>query len=283
MKLSPSSPETVQESDSVWNISNLDTLLTELNALSNLGVETNSLLLYRGHQQARWLLDSTFVRSFKTTLFGIEPHEKLSKRITESSELHLSILNLFLLKFGILSRPSDELEREAKLKDLDSWFEFLKRTQQYPEEQGHFLPGTNLIDWSTSSDVALFFANKQRTEQGAIFVCDASATGKTLQKIPYGDILDLMNKKGNSGERLGIPLLIQPGRHIANPRPKNQEAVYFAQMDMRYDLEAIWRQCERENGERIILKILLPISTIDTIEHYLKQKGIDAQFIYPDA
>lgn len=283
MKRNPICPGTIKESESVWRVDSLDTLIAEIEQIKAFSRREDSLLLYRGHQQDRWLLDSTFVRSFKATLFGMQSHERLSKRIAESAELNLSILNLFLLKFGILSRPSDELSQEAKLKDLDPWFEFMKRTQQYPEEQGIFLPGTNLIDWSTSADVALFFANENRTTDGALFICDASATGKTHQKMPYGAILDLMDQKGNGGEALGVPLLVQPGRHIANPRPRNQEAVYFAQMDMRYDLERIWRRYERDSDNKVILKIVIPKDAKGGIEKYLLDKSIDSQFIYPDA
>ncbi|MGJ8671160.1 MAG: hypothetical protein ACSHXK_16875 [Oceanococcus sp.] len=282
MKRHPCSSGTAQESEAVWRVDSFKTLLTELEQLRASAAKNDALLMYRGHQQAKWLLDSTFVRSFKTTLFGIEPHERLSQNITRSVELHLSILNLFLLKFGVLSRPSNELLKAAREKDLDPWFEFIKRTQQYPKEQGFFLPGTNLVDWSLSSDVGLFFANDGRSDEGAIFVCDASATGKTHQKISYGTVIDLMNEKGNRGEMLGAPLLVQPPRHIRNPRPKNQQATYFAQMDMRYDLEHIWRQCERGVEDKIILKIILPKETISDISAYLYDKGIDGKFIYPD-
>lgn len=283
MNLEPKRSDTKNIAKNVWEVGSLDGLLEELQQISEYGVRTDSVMLYRGHRDCNWLLDSTFVRSFKTTLFGIQPYNRLTTRITESKELHLSILNLFLLKFGVLCRPSDELETNSVEFELDPWFEFMKRTQQYPEEDGFFLKGTNMIDWSESSDVALFFANDQRDNDGALFVCDATATGNTHQKIPLGEILRLMDQKGNGGSSLGIPLLIQPPRHIANPRPKNQQAVYFAQIDMRYDLETIWRQYSLENrGSRIVLKIILPSLTVSEINAYLSEKGIDQKFIYPD-
>lgn len=283
MNIEPKHTTTQKISDSVWKVSCLDGLLEELSQISDYGVKTNSLMLFRGHKDNKWLIDSTFVRSFKTTLFGIQPHEPLKTRITESKELHLSILNLFLLKFGVLCRPSEELEDTSVELELDPWFEFMKRTQQYPEEDGFFLKGTNLIDWSLSSDVAMFFANDERDCDGALFICDATATGNTHQKDPFGEILELMDQKGNSGSKLGIPLLIQPPQHIANPRPQNQEVVYFAQMDMRYDLESIWHQYSRENGgNRIILKIIMPLNLSSEICAYLTGKGIDQKYIYPD-
>ena len=283
MNLEPKRSDTNKISENIWKVGSFEGLLEELNQISEYGVKTDSVMFYRGHRDDRWLLDSTFMRSFKTTLFGIQPHERLTTKITDSKELHLSILNLFLLKFGVLSRPSDELETKSVELELDPWFEFIKRTQQHPEEDQFFLKGTNMIDWSESSDVALFFANGQRDNDGALFVCDATATGNTHQKRPLGEILDIMDREGNWGSSLGIPLLIQPLRNLAYPRPKNQQAVYFAQMDMRYDLETIWKQYSLENGgDRIILKIILPPHTISEIDAYLSEKGIDDKFIYPD-
>ena len=283
MIANPVHPGTTKITSFVWRVSSFQGLLAELTAVEEFSKETDSLIVFRGHKNKKWLLDSTFVRSFKKTLFGIEPHERLTTRITETKELHLSMLNLFLLKFGVLCKPSDELEEKSAHLELDAWFEFMKRIQQYPEEDGFLLKGTNLIDWSLSSDVALFFANDGRDSDGALFICNATATGKTHQKEPFGRILELMYEKGNNGNQLGVPLLIQPPRHIANPRPINQKAVYFAQMDMRYDLESIWHRCSKENGENpIVLKIELPFSLVSEINSYLSDKGIDRNFIYPD-
>jgi len=283
MKFEPKCPSTKKLSKSTWIANSLDGLLEEIRQINECSEKTGSLMLFRGHRDKKWLIDSTFVRSFKTTLFGIEPHKKLTPKITNSKELHLSILNLFLMKFGVLTRPSDELEIKADELNLDPWFEFLKRIQQYPEEDGFFLKGTNMIDWSESSDVALFFANNKRDDDGALFVCDATATGNTHQKIHLGEILELMDKKGNSNGALGIPLIIHPPRHIANKRPENQKAVYFAQVDMRYDLETVWKHYSSENsGDQIILKIILPSTLIAEIDSYLQNKGIDEDYIYPD-
>lgn len=283
MNLTPKRSDTELISKTEWKINSIEGLLSELCQFSEFGKNNNRLLLYRGHREKRWLLDSTFVRSFKTTLFGIEPHERLSKRITESAELHPAILNLFLLKFGVLARPSDELEAKAKKHDLDAWFEFMKRIQQYPEEDGFFLKGTNLVDWSLSAEVALFFANENRTDEGALFVCDATATGKTLQTIPLGAVLDRMNEVGNSGNALGVPLLFQPDKQIANQRPKNQQVVYFAQMDLRYDFQKIWEVSEPEKeGDTILIKLTLSSQIIDEIDSFLMGNLIDPSFIYPD-
>lgn len=241
------------------------------------------MALFRGHSKREWLLDSTFARSFKVTLFGIAAHERLSKRITQSTECHLALLNLYLLKFGVLIVPSGELEANASKHGLDSWFELMKRLQQYPEEDGYFLKGTNFLDWTQSADIALYFANENRIGEGAIYVCDATATGKTLQILSVAHILDRMREIGNAGAPLGAPLLFYPPRQIHNPRPKNQQVIYFAQMDLRCDLETTWRSREEElENETIVVKLILPAGSEEAVNMYLNEKGINRSYVFPD-
>lgn len=229
--------------------------------------------MYRGHRERGWLIDSTFARSFKEKVFCLSTGEKFENCVLNSSELQYSVLNLFLLKYGVLVRPSEELESASYQYNLDSWFELMKRYQQYPDEDSFFLKGTNMLDWSQSFNVALYFANKERESEGAIFVCDATATGKTQQIMPMGEIIDKMKELGNSGKALGVPLLFCPKKQIECRRARNQQAVYFAQMDLRYDLESIWRIQEKSlNGEKIITKVVLPANTQDFVSEYLEKK-----------
>lgn len=269
-----------------WIPNSFDSFLHELNHIVDYCKTKNSLVLFRGHRKREWLLDSTFVRSFKTTLFRIPPEEILSQRIVSSAEFHPAILNLFLLKFGVLARPSEELEAAAQQYDVDAWFEFMKRLQQYPEMEDDFffLKGSNLLDWTQSADVALYFANENRNSAGAIYICDATATGKTLQILPLGKILDKMSELGKAGLPLGAPLLFSPPKQILCHRAKNQQAVYFAQMDLRFDLAHIWQLRETElPGETISIKLVLPAGCEAEAALYLAKKEITQSFIYPDA
>ena len=159
----------------------------------------------------------------------------------------------------------------------------MKRYQQYPEEDAPALPGTNFLDWSQSSDVALFFANEGRDGQGALFVCDATATGKTLQILPVVQILHKVREQLMQGLANGSPLLFSPPRQIANQRAKNQQAVYFAQMELRIDMLELWSMQEnRDSSDTIAVKLVLPARTEADFTRYLSENGMDSAFIYPD-
>lgn len=266
-----------------WMPNSCEGLLEELHHIKSFSGTDQSLLLYRGHRKRQWLLDSTFVRSFKKTLFELSPEQKLSRRIVESEEFHPAILNLFLLKFGVLQRPSEELESVAQEYGVDAWFEYMKRIQQYPEEDGFFLKGTNLIDWTRSPDIALYFANEKRDSEGVLYICDATATGKTLQILHLGEILDRMSELGKARSLLGRPLLFSPPKQIKCQRAKNQQAIYFAQMDLRYDLEHMWKSQEaRQANAAIIIKMVLPGNSQSQVAAYLASRGITTEFVYPD-
>lgn len=217
-------------------------------------------------------------------VLGISPDSKISDYVAASTQLHRVLLNLLLLKYGILVRPFHELEALAEANQgIDTWFELMKRYQQYSEEDPCNLKGSSLLDWTLSPDIALYFANDNRSGDGVVYICDATATGKTLQIIPVGEILDKMNQVGNSGHSLGSPLLFCPPEQVHSQRAKNQQAVYFAQMDLRIDLETHWRVVEKENGGEIILvKLVLPSGTEEETKQYLLDSGISESFIYPD-
>ena len=266
-----------------WLPTSLDGFFTELDALKRLAEQAQSLLLFRGQRRREWRLDSTFARSVKSLLFEIEPEEGYSDRLQNSGDLNASLSSLLLLKFGTLLEPSAELNAVEAEHGVDGWFELMKRCQQYPEEDSPALPGTNFLDWSQSSDVALFFANDGRDGRGALFVCDATATGKTLQTLPVIEILKKVREQLMQGMANGSPLLFSPSRQIANQRAKNQQAVYFAQMELRMDMLELWRMQEDQNpNETIVVKLVLPNGSEADLARYLSQKGINHPFVFPD-
>jgi hypothetical protein len=72
-------------------------------------MDSDSLVVFRDHRKRKWLLNSTFEKSCKSTLFGLEEILKLSRHIAGSVDLQRALLNLFLLKFGGLVILTKEL------------------------------------------------------------------------------------------------------------------------------------------------------------------------------
>lgn len=284
----PTSPKlastrVVQET-SEWLPASFEDFLIELAHLRQSSAPSESLLLYRGQRDRNWVLDSTFARSIKKMLFGLEAGgDALSKLIRESSDYHRVVTSLYLFKFGTLVNPSRELNTAEDERGIDPWFELCRRIQQYPEEDSATLCGTNFIDWSTSPDVALYFANEGRTGEGAVYILDASTTGKSHMTTSMLDILALMSARLSHGDAMGGPVLFSPPIQLAYLRAKNQQAVYFAQMDLRYELEHIWHALEKRTDQSVFMKLILPVDTNTGVEKYLHDRGIHHDFVYPDA
>lgn len=280
----PSSTRTHIVEKGVWLSESLEAVLAEIEALKRRAKDEKRLLIYRGHCRREWRLDTTFVRSIKSCLFGMKAHDGFPPRLRDSGDLNSALTSLLLLKFGSLIERSAGLKTVESDRGVDGWFELMKRYQQYPDEDPLVgLPGTNFLDWSQSSDVALFFGNDERNGDGALFVCDATATGKTLQVLPVVEVLNKLREQCMRGQPGGLPLLFHPPHQIANKRAQNQQAVYFAQMELRSDMLEVWRVLEaRQDDESIILKIVLPRGSEGDLRNYLQKKGITEAFIYPD-
>lgn len=245
--------------------------------------ELGHLLLYRGHRERKWLLDSTFARACKTHVFGIEPWEKLRFDDFRLSAQHQQIvLNLFFFKFDFVARPSQELYNLQEKHGIDPWFEFMKHLQQYPEEDRCPLPGSFLIDWTQNQDVGIYFADESRDGEGALWICDATATGKTLHRdLTVEEILKQMEKLGRKNASMGVPLIFYPKKQLAQKRAANQDPVYIAQMDLRVDLSEVWDNLQK-SGERILVKLVLPAGTNTECSDYLATKGVNREFLFPD-
>ncbi len=265
-----------------WIPSSWENFVLELSNITAIDQQKH-LLLFRGHRHREWLLDSAFVRSIKAILFELVS-EGFSERVLGSVEFRSALLNLFSLKFSVLQTPSKELQDAEEAHGVDQWFEHMKRIQQYPEKtDGPFLlKGTNLMDWTKSSDIALYFANLGRSGEGAIFICDTIAAGNILLSISVREILDKMIVAEKPVHERTLPFLFSPQKQISYARAKNQQAVYFAQMDLRYDLGRFWRlQEEQRTEETILIKLILPADTEAEAQQHLQERGITNDFIYP--
>lgn len=290
-KMSPVCANTVVSSDPhEWTPKNFDDFIRELNHIIDSCPGNNPL--FRGHADRKWLLESTFVRTCKKILLNIESHIRPSNEIRESCEYQQSLFSLLLLKYDVLGKPSVELKNLESEKGIDALFEFIKRCQQYPEED-KILKGTFFVDWSKDKNVGLYFANfdasensiKFRRSEGALFICDMTATGKTLVRKNVEEIINLMLKANNENKLFRRPLLFYPPRQIYNLRANRQEVAYWAQMDLRYDLEDIWKLQEKDKkeDEYIFIKLILPDGTQDECEDYLNDQSpaITHHYLFP--
>ncbi|MBU3979604.1 FRG domain-containing protein [Patescibacteria group bacterium] len=281
--ISPTHSTTYVINQHTWRPKDFNTFSDELNNIKH-NKNDNSALLYRGHKSANWKLDSTFIRYFKKEILKIPKFTHPNDYIRNSEEYNNAIAWFYLFKFGILARPSDELEKLSETHGIDSWFELMKIIQQDPREDHPEVKGTNIIDWTKSSDVALYFSNENRNDDGALWICDSSVTGKTLQTIPVGKILDKMKDALKNGKPWGCPLLFCPKKQIKYNRAKHQEAIYISQMDLRYSLDELWNKIEREknNNELIYMKLILSSGSENDFTDYLLKKGITPDYLFPN-
>ena len=298
-KISPKCSNTIICNDPhEWKPSNFDDFLKELEHIKSSCPRNNPL--FRGHAESKWLLESTFVRNCKKILLGLESYIKPSKEIRKSVEYHQALFGLLLLKYDILVKPNQELEILEKEQGIDALFELIKRLQQYPEEDECVLKGTFFLDWTQSKNVGLFFTNFDANEQevkmrdcdGALFICDKTATGNTHmrrddQPIRVQKIIELMCERNNKvNQGFGCPLLFYPPKQIHNLRANRQDAIYWAQMDLRHDLEDIWKLHEKDKNEDeyIFIKLILPDGTQKECEDYLNSQSpsITHKYLFPE-
>ncbi|SFM86862.1 FRG domain-containing protein [Nitrosomonas communis] len=286
MIVNPSRPDTRVIADGTeWVPTSFEGFLHELHHVTNTCQEQDSLVLFRGHRERKWLLESTFARSFKSILLQNSPEQKSLKQMVRFHGLHWVAHDLLLKKYEKLVQPSTGLIAAENEHGIDAYFELMKRIQQYPDEPDHphFLKGTNFLDWTLSLDVALYFANEEKNGDGAIFICDATAAGPTLQKLPLLEVLKKMREQLDAGQSRGGPLLFNPPKQILNHRAKNQQAVYFAQMNLLFDLNYIWKIRENDQpGNKICIKLVLPAGSEAKASKYLEEKGVNHDYIYPD-
>lgn len=270
----------VDDCGHTWIPSSFPDFLQELAHLATLCTGMCPLPLYRGHADRHWLLESTLARSCKKFILGLDPSDRIGQRVQESMAYHRVVLNILLLKYGVIMRPPNE-----DAAGHDTWHELMRDLQQYPKRDHHHFQGTFYLDWTRSPDVAIFFANLDRRTDGALWVCDAGATGKTLQLMQVGEILDRMNEHCNKLEpdAPGCPLFFRPEPQTPNERALRQQAEYVAQMDLRYDLASAWRSQEAAGNSRgqIYVKLILPNGTQQECSSYLMWKGMTESWLFP--
>lgn len=286
LKTTITSPDTRE-----WIPSSLDNLIKEIDTISKISHKNDSLILYRGQNNNNWPLDSTFVRNGITALFGIKNYFDLPLSIRHRKSFHRSIASLFLMKFDKIIKPNQEAFTKESSHGIDPYFELLKNVQQYPEKylEVPFIRGTNLIDWSSVHDIALYFTVFEGQERkrkisdghGALWIYDASSTGGILQTCKMKKTMDLMTSgEFLNGERT-FPLMYHPQKQTNQHRASNQKPVYIAQMDFRYDLADVWASYENQNDKRVFIRLILSDDLKINAAKYLETKGVNEDFVYP--
>ena len=272
-----------------WAPSSFEGFIKELEHISNSCKGNDPLPLFRGQANYEWLVDSTIVRNSIEQIFNIPDYHKLNRKIRQSVSFHRTMTSIILLRFGTVWNPSQEAKEREKIDDIDPWFELLKHLQQYPEED-YFISGTFLLDWSRSKDIGLYFATYQgkgversiSSGHGAVWICDAVATGKTWQTKKVDEILSLMRGEEFLNGNKTFLLLFHPPKQTFQPRAKNQIPVYIAQMDFRYDVADVWAGYESKNNKRVFIKLILNEDLKNSAAEYLESNGFSEEFVYPE-
>lgn len=271
-RIDPSMRSTTIIDEHTWRPDSSSSLRVEcahLHAHASRAADPAPTVLYRGHRDSTWTLDSTFAR-WATGRFD-----------TSTRESYFDLARLFLDHFGGAYGPSAELCQAAADHDgVDEWFELMKRIQQHNEDQefdGVNAIGTNLMDWSMNLDVALSFASLQPSADGSVFLFDAQAAGTILIQQPYRQILNRWSAALDAGEMHGTPLLFCPRRQLADARANRQEARYLAQIDLRGPVDMVWAQQEQERpeGGRIWHRLLISPAVKAELREELTQKGLN--------
>lgn len=281
--LSPTTKVFSTATEWAWKPDSFENYLRELEHASTVLSRSNHLILYRGQRDISRLLDSKIARSLKQKWLGVADGHQFNQEAQNTFELHRLLVSAVLWKFGHAMGPSPGLlHEEQKEPELDSWFEYMKRLQQHPDEEPDWkeLPGTPLVDWSLSPDIGLFFANRHRTpsQAGVVFIVDATEIGPIQMKMKVVEILRILEETMHERSP-GLPLLFCPPKQTKMLRATRQEARYFAHMDLRLDLSEIWRIHEQHIGKRVLLKLILPAGTDAATANYLNQKGLDESYV----
>jgi hypothetical protein len=275
-----------------WSPTSLESLINELDIISETAEQNNSLILFRGQTQKEWPIDSTFVRNCIPVLFNIDDYTKLPTGIRHRSTFHRAVASLLLMKFDQIIKPSQEAYEKEESHGIDPYFELLKNVQQYPEKylESPYIKGTNYIDWTYGPDIALYFAifsgiGKQRkvsSNDGALYVYDASSTGNIHQTIKMQQVFDNMTSYDFLNGEGALPLMLHPQKQTLQNRASKQKPVYITQMNFSFSLSEVWEQYEKVNETKVFLKIVINEKLKSEVANYLDSKGVTELHVYPN-
>ncbi|AHM66873.1 hypothetical protein PPSQR21_032340 [Paenibacillus polymyxa SQR-21] len=145
---------------------------------------------------------------------------------------------------------------------------------------------TRLLDWSESFTTALYFARLSWNGEGdaCVWMLDPSALNKLTLGAPqyvmpyegvsYEDYL--FNK--NEAEFHNNSIALYATRN--DSRMVNQQGVFTLQGNSMLSLDQEHDEILKNEGK--LVKVILPLSTIDDIDNYLLQAGVTDYTMFPD-
>ncbi|WP_461536661.1 FRG domain-containing protein [Spongorhabdus nitratireducens] len=243
-----------------------------------------SNVFYRGQANSEWLVTSSYARKSGSIL---ENHEEIKHRAETITAEQKARSNYLISSFDII----DKFINELSIKNEIDYATYMGLAQHYE------LP-TNLIDFSLSPEVALYFAFDYKEEPESGYVSLYITTPLFFEEVIVNDIqnryaqfsdkkeLDLLIrdmielKKGTysmtiprikiADYQINLRINAQKGCFVYYPEPLPYESIM-------YRLEC-W-QPQRDWGSQYIIKI--PTSLKKDVAQYLKSKNITRKTIYP--
>lgn len=267
---------------------NSEELLENLDNFHASRTRNDSVLLYRGQPVSNWTLDSKFSRELLRTDGAWERALLKQKDLHQTPDGYHFGLKHFFKKFGTDIKISPIGRLSEIIYDIDPWFEIMKKYQQYPESDSVRPRGTNLVDWTTSFSVALFFGaggystNKHTDDDGSIWILDATNWGPYLVN---NERLNAIFKKvlEKNGEDAVLPFIFCPRKQKSMPRARRQEAFYLAQFDFRWPLEEVMGiDAKKNKTEPTLVKIVIPAQIKADLLENLKNAGTTYSYLFSD-
>ena len=117
----PIDPSTrVVDNGRIWIPESALAMRRELEHISSKAAHDGRLTLFRGQQDRRWKIESTFARNVKHVI-GVKPGEMLSQRAASCGHLVRFLYGALLFKFGTHLVPSPELTALAHVLPPGPW------------------------------------------------------------------------------------------------------------------------------------------------------------------
>lgn len=223
-------------------------ILEKLDKFKN-EITSNPKFIFRGQSDVNWTLQPSFTR--------IVLQKKLDR--TQSLQLEHECLDKFLISAKNLLLPQQTIPLLIEGKnDFIPWLIYMQ----------HFSSPTRMLDWTTSSIVALYFSCIDNYDyDGAIFVTDCN-------KIPFNPNLQKLFLEGvlNPDSR---DILMNVTAFVSNERLEAQQGKFTVCTNPLIDHQEILIEIDA------LTKIIIPKELKLMILKHLYQMNINAKTLFP--